>query len=102
MNKEHHKQHSITQSISTVHATNVIDEILLAIFLELISFMAHLLLLLPHQAEGLDGGKRWKNDRPVEERAPSSGFGSPSKGQAINLLDTVSTHPPGRALLPGP
>uniref|UniRef100_A0A8C5CGS0 Dynamin-1-like protein n=1 Tax=Gadus morhua TaxID=8049 RepID=A0A8C5CGS0_GADMO len=78
------------------HATNVIDEILLAIFLELISFMAHLLLLLPHQAEGLDGGKRWKNDRAVEERAPSSGFGSPSKGQAINLLDTAL--PPSRRL----
>uniref|UniRef100_A0A8C5AIM5 Interferon-induced GTP-binding protein Mx n=1 Tax=Gadus morhua TaxID=8049 RepID=A0A8C5AIM5_GADMO len=45
---------------------------------------------------GLDGGKRWKNDRAVEERAPSSGFGSPSKGQAINLLDTAL--PPSRRL----
>uniref|UniRef100_A0A8C5AH26 Dynamin-1-like protein n=1 Tax=Gadus morhua TaxID=8049 RepID=A0A8C5AH26_GADMO len=48
------------------------------------------------KAEGLDGGKRWKNDRAVEERAPSSGFGSPSKGQAINLLDTAL--PPSRRL----
>ncbi|XP_056447842.1 dynamin-1-like protein isoform X2 [Gadus chalcogrammus] len=48
------------------------------------------------QAEGLDGGKRWKDDRAVEERAPSSGFGSPSKGQAINLLDTAL--PPSRRL----
>lgn len=42
------------------------------------------------QAEGLDGGKRWKNEKVAEEKAPAAGFGSPSKGQAINLLDTVS------------
>lgn len=40
------------------------------------------------QAEALDGGKRWKNEK--EEKGPAAGFGSPSKGQAINLLDTVS------------
>lgn len=42
------------------------------------------------QAETLDGGKRWKNEKVAEEKVPASGFGSPSKGQAINLLDTVS------------
>lgn len=42
------------------------------------------------QAEALDGGKRWKNEKVAEEKAPAAGFGSPSKGQAINLLDTVS------------
>lgn len=42
------------------------------------------------QAEGLDGGKRWKNENVAEEKAPAAGYGSPSKGQAINLLDTVS------------
>lgn len=42
----------------------------------------------PCQAEALDGGKRWKNEK--EEKAPAAGFGSPSKGQAINFLDTVS------------
>lgn len=42
------------------------------------------------QAEALDGGKRWKNEKVAEEKAPPAGFGSPSKGQAINLLDTVS------------
>ncbi|KAK0152154.1 Dynamin-1-like protein [Merluccius polli] len=41
------------------------------------------------QAEGLDGGKRWKNDRAAEEKASATGFGSPSKSQAINLLDTA-------------
>ena len=39
------------------------------------------------QAEGLDGGKRWKNEG-AEEKAAGP-FGSPSRGQAINLLDTV-------------
>lgn len=38
------------------------------------------------QAEALDGGKRWKNEK--EEKGSAAGFGSPSKGQAINLLDT--------------
>jgi len=42
------------------------------------------------QAEALDGGKRWKNEKVAEEKTPATGFGSPSKGQAINLLDTVS------------
>uniref|UniRef100_A0A665WE51 Interferon-induced GTP-binding protein Mx n=1 Tax=Echeneis naucrates TaxID=173247 RepID=A0A665WE51_ECHNA len=37
-----------------------------------------------------DAGKRWKNEKVAEEKAPPAGFGSPSKGQAINLLDTVS------------
>ncbi|XP_035022002.1 dynamin-1-like protein isoform X3 [Hippoglossus stenolepis] len=41
------------------------------------------------QAEALDGGKRWKNEKVAEEKAPPAGFGSPSKGQAINLLDTA-------------
>ncbi|XP_060928037.1 dynamin-1-like protein isoform X2 [Limanda limanda] len=41
------------------------------------------------QAEALDGGKRWKNEKVAEEKAPPSGFGSPSKGRAINLLDTA-------------
>uniref|UniRef100_A0A3Q2ZK17 Dynamin-1-like protein n=1 Tax=Hippocampus comes TaxID=109280 RepID=A0A3Q2ZK17_HIPCM len=40
-------------------------------------------------AEGLDGTKRWKNDKVAEEKAPAAGFGSPSKGQPINLLDTA-------------
>uniref|UniRef100_A0A7N8WVE7 Dynamin-1-like protein n=1 Tax=Mastacembelus armatus TaxID=205130 RepID=A0A7N8WVE7_9TELE len=39
--------------------------------------------------EALDGGKRWKNEKAVEEKAPAAGFGSPSKGQSINLLDTA-------------
>lgn len=43
------------------------------------------------QAEALDGGKRWKNEKVTEEKAATAGFGSPSKGQAINLLDTVSS-----------
>uniref|UniRef100_A0A665WDL8 Dynamin-1-like protein n=1 Tax=Echeneis naucrates TaxID=173247 RepID=A0A665WDL8_ECHNA len=30
------------------------------------------------------------NEKVAEEKAPPAGFGSPSKGQAINLLDTVS------------
>ncbi|XP_034452121.1 dynamin-1-like protein isoform X1 [Hippoglossus hippoglossus] len=41
------------------------------------------------QAEALDGGKRWKNEKVAEEKAPPAGFGSPSKGQAINFLDTA-------------
>ncbi|KAJ8380073.1 hypothetical protein SKAU_G00008510 [Synaphobranchus kaupii] len=49
------------------------------------------------QAETLpDGGKRWKNEKATEERAagdkgkaPGSSFSSPTKGQAINLLDTA-------------
>uniref|UniRef100_A0AAX7UHJ1 Dynamin-1-like protein n=1 Tax=Astatotilapia calliptera TaxID=8154 RepID=A0AAX7UHJ1_ASTCA len=41
------------------------------------------------QAEALDGGKRWKNEKVTEEKAAAAGFGSPSKGQAINLLDTA-------------
>ncbi|XP_062238226.1 dynamin-1-like protein isoform X1 [Platichthys flesus] len=41
------------------------------------------------QAETLDGGKRWKNEKVAEEKAPPAGFGSPSKGRAINLLDTA-------------
>uniref|UniRef100_A0A3Q3IVI0 Dynamin-1-like protein n=1 Tax=Monopterus albus TaxID=43700 RepID=A0A3Q3IVI0_MONAL len=41
------------------------------------------------QAEALDGGKRWKNEKVAEEKAPAGGFGSPSKGQAVNLLDTA-------------
>ncbi|XP_048837649.1 LOW QUALITY PROTEIN: dynamin-1-like protein [Brienomyrus brachyistius] len=43
-----------------------------------------------------DGGKRWKNDKAMEERAvaekakgPGSAYSSPSKGQAVNLLDTA-------------
>uniref|UniRef100_A0AAX7V9W1 Dynamin-1-like protein n=1 Tax=Astatotilapia calliptera TaxID=8154 RepID=A0AAX7V9W1_ASTCA len=40
-------------------------------------------------AEALDGGKRWKNEKVTEEKAAAAGFGSPSKGQAINLLDTA-------------
>ncbi|KAM6930346.1 dynamin-1-like protein isoform 2-T2 [Xenentodon cancila] len=41
------------------------------------------------QAEGLDGGKRWKNEKVPEDKTPATSFGSPSKGQAINLLDTA-------------
>uniref|UniRef100_A0A8C9XCY6 Interferon-induced GTP-binding protein Mx n=1 Tax=Sander lucioperca TaxID=283035 RepID=A0A8C9XCY6_SANLU len=41
------------------------------------------------QAEALDGGKRWKNEKVAEERIPPAGFGSPSKSQAINLLDSA-------------
>uniref|UniRef100_A0AAQ4R678 Interferon-induced GTP-binding protein Mx n=1 Tax=Gasterosteus aculeatus aculeatus TaxID=481459 RepID=A0AAQ4R678_GASAC len=41
------------------------------------------------QAEALDGGKRWKNEKVVEERVPAAAFGSPSKGQSVNLLDTA-------------
>lgn len=40
------------------------------------------------QAEAVDGGKRWKNEKAGEDKAPAGGFGSPSKGQAVNLLDT--------------
>ncbi|KAL3976019.1 trace amine associated receptor [Sarotherodon galilaeus] len=32
---------------------------------------------------------RWKNEKVMEEKAAAAGFGSPSKGQAINLLDTA-------------
>ncbi|XP_072289028.1 dynamin-1-like protein isoform X2 [Eucyclogobius newberryi] len=42
------------------------------------------------QAEALDGGKRWKNEKVGEDKAPAGGFGSPSKGQAVNLLDTAA------------
>uniref|UniRef100_A0A671V9U8 Dynamin-1-like protein n=1 Tax=Sparus aurata TaxID=8175 RepID=A0A671V9U8_SPAAU len=49
-------------------------------------------------AEALDGGKRWKNEKFAEEKAPATGFGSASKGQAINLLDTVSAVPVSRKL----
>lgn len=42
------------------------------------------------QAEAADGGRRWKNEKVTEEQAPATGFGSPAKSQAINLLDTVS------------
>uniref|UniRef100_A0A672IID1 Dynamin-1-like protein n=1 Tax=Salarias fasciatus TaxID=181472 RepID=A0A672IID1_SALFA len=38
-------------------------------------------------AEAVDGGKRWKNEKVADEKV--AGFGSPSKGQAINLLDTA-------------
>ncbi|XP_029295453.1 dynamin-1-like protein isoform X1 [Cottoperca gobio] len=41
------------------------------------------------QAEATDGGKRWKNEKVAEDRIPAAGFGSPSKGQAINFLDTA-------------
>uniref|UniRef100_A0A8C9XE50 Dynamin-1-like protein n=1 Tax=Sander lucioperca TaxID=283035 RepID=A0A8C9XE50_SANLU len=33
--------------------------------------------------------KRWKNEKVAEERIPPAGFGSPSKSQAINLLDSA-------------
>ncbi|XP_061116319.1 dynamin-1-like protein isoform X1 [Conger conger] len=43
-----------------------------------------------------DGGKRWKTEKAVEEKpagekskASGSAFSSPTKGQAINLLDTA-------------
>uniref|UniRef100_A0A3Q1BB59 Dynamin-1-like protein n=1 Tax=Amphiprion ocellaris TaxID=80972 RepID=A0A3Q1BB59_AMPOC len=42
-----------------------------------------------NRSKALDGGKRWKNEKVAEEKAPATGFGSPSKGQAINLLDTA-------------
>ncbi|XP_031704942.1 dynamin-1-like protein isoform X2 [Anarrhichthys ocellatus] len=41
------------------------------------------------QAEALDGGMRWKNEKVAEERVAAAGFGSPSKGRSINLLDTA-------------
>ncbi|XP_061528161.1 dynamin-1-like protein isoform X1 [Phycodurus eques] len=41
------------------------------------------------QAEALDGTKRWKNEKAAEEKTPPASFGSPSKGQPINLLDTA-------------
>ncbi|TNN50460.1 Dynamin-1-like protein [Liparis tanakae] len=41
------------------------------------------------QAEALDGAKCWKNEKVAEERGPAAGFGSPSKGRSINLLDTA-------------
>ncbi|CAG01620.1 unnamed protein product [Tetraodon nigroviridis] len=40
------------------------------------------------QVEALDGEKHLKNDKIEEKKAPASGFGSPRKGQAVNLLDT--------------
>lgn len=42
------------------------------------------------QADTLDGGKHWKTEKTVENKAQVPGFGSPSKTQAVNLLDTVS------------
>uniref|UniRef100_A0A673AZ27 Dynamin-1-like protein n=1 Tax=Sphaeramia orbicularis TaxID=375764 RepID=A0A673AZ27_9TELE len=39
--------------------------------------------------QALDGGKRWKNEKTGEEKTLAPGFSSPSKGQAINLLDTA-------------
>uniref|UniRef100_A0A8C6UGZ2 Dynamin-1-like protein n=1 Tax=Neogobius melanostomus TaxID=47308 RepID=A0A8C6UGZ2_9GOBI len=36
----------------------------------------------------LDGGKHWKNEKVGVDKAPAGGFGSPSKAQAVNLLDT--------------
>uniref|UniRef100_A0A7N6B8C1 Dynamin-1-like protein n=1 Tax=Anabas testudineus TaxID=64144 RepID=A0A7N6B8C1_ANATE len=53
------------------------------------SFIFDLSCLPADVAEALDGGKRWKNEKVAEEKAPAAGFGSPSKGQAINLLDTA-------------
>ncbi|KAJ8285924.1 hypothetical protein GJAV_G00032530 [Gymnothorax javanicus] len=49
------------------------------------------------QTESLqDGGKRWKTEKAAEEKAagekskaPGSVYSSPTKGQAINLLDTA-------------
>ncbi|CAL1616098.1 unnamed protein product [Knipowitschia caucasica] len=41
------------------------------------------------QTDALDGGKRWKNDKIGEEKANAGSFGSPSRGQAVNLLDTA-------------
>ncbi|KAL3063333.1 hypothetical protein OYC64_002993 [Pagothenia borchgrevinki] len=41
------------------------------------------------QAEAIDGGKRWKNEKVAEEKIPAAAFGSSMKGQAINLLDTA-------------
>uniref|UniRef100_A0A8C6UF84 Dynamin-1-like protein n=1 Tax=Neogobius melanostomus TaxID=47308 RepID=A0A8C6UF84_9GOBI len=40
------------------------------------------------QTEVLDGGKHWKNEKVGVDKAPAGGFGSPSKAQAVNLLDT--------------
>uniref|UniRef100_A0A8C6LBT6 Dynamin-1-like protein n=1 Tax=Nothobranchius furzeri TaxID=105023 RepID=A0A8C6LBT6_NOTFU len=42
-----------------------------------------------YKSEAVDGGKRWKNEKAAEEKTPATGFSSPSKGQAINLLDTA-------------
>ncbi|XP_064793413.1 dynamin-1-like protein isoform X2 [Oncorhynchus masou masou] len=36
-----------------------------------------------------DGDKCWMNEKVAEEKAPVTGFSSPVKGQAINLLDTA-------------
>uniref|UniRef100_A0A3P9IJU7 Dynamin-1-like protein n=1 Tax=Oryzias latipes TaxID=8090 RepID=A0A3P9IJU7_ORYLA len=41
------------------------------------------------QADALDGGKHWKTEKTVENKAQVPGFGSPSKTQAVNLLDTA-------------
>uniref|UniRef100_A0A3B3H4J0 Dynamin-1-like protein n=1 Tax=Oryzias latipes TaxID=8090 RepID=A0A3B3H4J0_ORYLA len=41
------------------------------------------------QADTLDGGKHWKTEKTVENKAQVPGFGSPSKTQAVNLLDTA-------------
>uniref|UniRef100_A0A673AVI1 Dynamin-1-like protein n=1 Tax=Sphaeramia orbicularis TaxID=375764 RepID=A0A673AVI1_9TELE len=43
----------------------------------------------PQPLQALDGGKRWKNEKTGEEKTLAPGFSSPSKGQAINLLDTA-------------
>uniref|UniRef100_A0A8C5HBU1 Dynamin-1-like protein n=1 Tax=Gouania willdenowi TaxID=441366 RepID=A0A8C5HBU1_GOUWI len=45
--------------------------------------------LAQEESEALDGGKRWKNEKVADEKVPATGFSSPSKGQAINLLDTA-------------
>lgn len=36
--------------------------------------------------------KHLKSEKTEEEKSPASGFGTPRKGQAINLLDAVSDH----------
>ncbi|XP_035591888.1 dynamin-1-like protein isoform X2 [Oncorhynchus keta] len=36
-----------------------------------------------------DGDKCWMNEKVAEEKVPVTGFSSPVKGQAINLLDTA-------------
>uniref|UniRef100_A0A8C7ZNG3 Interferon-induced GTP-binding protein Mx n=1 Tax=Oryzias sinensis TaxID=183150 RepID=A0A8C7ZNG3_9TELE len=45
--------------------------------------------ILGFQADTLDGGKHWKTEKTVENKAQVPGFGSPSKTQAVNLLDTA-------------
>uniref|UniRef100_A0A8C7GKI1 Si:dkey-32e23.4 n=1 Tax=Oncorhynchus kisutch TaxID=8019 RepID=A0A8C7GKI1_ONCKI len=42
------------------------------------------------QVSASDGEKYWKNTKMAEENVQVAGFSSPVKGQAINLLDTVS------------